>query len=264
MTVLYETVRKIALDALERGGRKDGALTVDWDISGDCQAPVGRELWAHDADSHPINRNRPVDPQTGRKLRPTEDRVRTEKAPIRVTLTVRCRKCDPCRNQRRKLWASRARNEIRQSARTWFGTLTLRPNSQYIALCQARARAAKKGIDFDALSFGEQFVRRHEMISPWITKYLKRLRKNSGYKFRFMLVAEAHKSGLPHYHILIHEEVPGDELKYDLLRKQWPHGFSEFKLVKDVKTANYISKYLSKSTAARVRASVRYGRRASA
>lgn len=126
-----------------------------------------------------------------------------------------------------------------------------------------------------------EFKARHEEISKEITRYLKRVRKESG-SFRYLIVCEAHKSGMPHYHGLIHEH--GNRVRWDALHDQWTLGISEIVLVKDGdlykevywehgkrkwrwtaeplaagQIARYCAKYLSKSVLARVRASQAYG-----
>lgn len=100
---------------------------------------------------------------------------------------------------------------------------------------------------------------RHDEITKELTLWLKRVRKQSAASIRYLLVCEAHKSGLPHYHILVHQvgEVP--VLKKHL--EDWPHGFTQWKLVNDLtSTSGYVTKYLLKEARARLRASVRYGR----
>jgi hypothetical protein len=161
-----------------------------------------------------------------------------------------------CLKARAATWAERARVECARAKRTWFVTLTLRPEEQYRALAQARV----EGIGFDDLPEEEQFLRRHRVISRWLTLFIKRVRKASGAKLRYVLVAERHKSGLPHYHLLLHE-VEG-AVKHAVLRAQWRLGFMTAKLVPegDASPARYVSKYLAKAAEARVRASVRYGR----
>lgn len=128
-------------------------------------------------------------------------------------------------------------------------------------LAKARSFEGQQGVDFDALPVGEQLVLRHKYISPEITRYLKRIRKQSSAPLRYLCVMESHKSGLPHYHMLVHEQDPALPVRHKLLTDQWLLGFTVWKLcpLGDVRAATYLCKYLSKSTAARVRASVRYG-----
>lgn len=155
------------------------------------------------------------------------------------------------------MWSTRAKAETQAAKRTWFGTLTLRPEAHVIMRSRARVRLATQGIDFDSLPIGEQFILHHHQCSIEITKYLKRVRKESAAQFRYLLVAEHHQSGLPHYHVLIHEHVGA--VKHATLAKQWLLGFEKYRLVTDLREATYLCKYLSKATVARVRASVRYG-----
>ena len=149
--------------------------------------------------------------------------------------------------------------EVVMAERTWFGTLTLRPDRQQFALDSARMKCARQGIDFDGLSDDERFRLRHNFVSQELTRWMKRVRKNSGAPLRYCLVAEAHKSGAPHYHVLIHECDPALPVRKEVLKSAWTWGFTKFVLVKDQRAALYVTKYLSKDARARVRASLQYG-----
>lgn len=155
------------------------------------------------------------------------------------------------------LWEQRAKAETEIASRTWFGTLTLRPEAHATIANRARSRLSRQGIDFEMLAFGEQFLERHRECNLEITKYLKRVRKHSG-SFRYLCVAEHHKSGLPHYHLLVHEFIEGS-VKHEVLSRQWGLGFEKWKLIHETKQATYLCKYLSKASVARVRASGGYG-----
>jgi len=96
----------------------------------------------------------------------------------------------------------------------------------------------------------------HSIISKELTKYFKRLRKK-GAQFRFVLVAEAHKDGYPHFHALLHEKGP--MITKSTLQGEWPYGFTSAKLVKDDRAALYVAKYLAKDARTRIRASLQYG-----
>ena len=139
-----------------------------------------------------------------------------------------------------------------QAKRTWFVTLTLRPSQRYI--CEAIAE--KRDVALRSRTQDEQEKARFAVIVEEIQRFLKRIRKNSKAKLRYICVQELHKSGEPHYHLLIHE-VEGTLTKA-VLQAAWRWGFSQAKLA-DPKTAIYVSKYLSKSQGARVRASLGYG-----
>ena len=176
-------------------------------------------------------------------------------------LEVRCRQCRQCLEARAHHWRMRAKSEWLAAHRTWFGTLTLSPDRHVAVGAQAALWAGQniEGKDFNLLSEAERFGARHRVISKEITDYVKRLRKNSGASLRLMCVVEAHKSGLPHYHMLVHEVSPADVIRKRVLQRAWRWGFSSWKLVDDYRAAGYVTKYLAKSSLARVRASVDYG-----
>lgn len=158
-----------------------------------------------------------------------------------LNMATPCRKCQTCLDNRRSLWSRRAVYEIARAPRTWFCTFTISPEWRF------RFASRAKSMDYHK-SYGE--------ISKEITKYFKRLRK-AGFKFRYLLVAEAHKDGYPHLHALIHEVSAPIPKRW--LQAEWPYGYTTFKLVEDQRAARYISKYLAKDTRARVRASQHYG-----
>jgi hypothetical protein len=185
------------------------------------------------------------------------------------TLRVRCRKCDECQRHRARLWAARASDEIRFSERSWFGTLTLTDANAVRAKFAAEAEATRRGWQLEELSKGELFKRMVSQVSPELTKFLKRIRKNSGARIRYLCVAEEHNSaqtseerrGMPHWHVLIHENE--GRVTERQLSAGWRFGYSQFRLVdrNDTKTPYYVTKYLTKeNTDARLRASLDYGR----
>lgn len=223
-----------------RNGAKATALgSCEWNIAGDCSNPYGRTLKAPPfMDAH------------GRYQR---------RCALYIDIYTRCRKCEACLRHRAALWRIRARAETRDSVRTWFGTLTLRPEALWLHTLRAMDVSAKNGHVWERLSEKDKFVVIHNLISRDITLAIKRLRKNTGVPFKYLIVAEAHKSGAPHYHLLFHERNANAPLRYEALRAFWPHGFSQYRLVKEEKEAIYLCKYLSKSLLARVRASQRYG-----
>lgn len=181
-----------------------------------------------------------------------------------LEMDVRCRQCVECLKARARHWKLRAQAEIKATeGRTWFGSITLRPEAHFMAMSRARLRLAAQGIDFDRLDAKEQFSERVREIGPEITLWLKRVRKESGAMLRYLLVVEAHKSGMPHFHVLIHEVRPEGPVRERTLREQWTLGFTKFNLVaQGVNTvSNYVTKYLTKSAISRVRASKGYGQR---
>jgi hypothetical protein len=182
--------------------------------------------------------------------------------------------------------------EQQTSTRTWFVTLTLNPASHSRMALRACHRLAAQGTDFDALEEKEAFRERHAECSTELTLWLKRVRMAAAIDHRqsarlaegcnstpgqlcpchnlsdfrvpltYLLVAEAHKSGLPHYHLLISEHEESRPVRARHLKSQWRLGFSDVKLVAqddEGRSAAYVAKYLAKSALARVRASVGYG-----
>lgn len=189
--------------------------------------------------------------------------VPQEGLPMTVLMQTRCRSCDNCLKARSATWRLRAMSEYKAAeavgARTWFVTLTIEPARRQQILDRARWELARQGFDFDALLPKEQFAEKHRQFSKEITRYIKRVRKNSGALLRFVCVTEAHADGEPHYHLLIHECDVSAPLRKRILEDAWQYGFSKNKLARDARAAYYVTKYLTKSSLARVRASLDYG-----
>lgn len=139
-----------------------------------------------------------------------------------------------------------------------MGTLTLRPGARSVVLARARLKASRQGDDYDALSEQKRFALMHAIVGVDLTLMMKRIRMASGL-LRMIIIAEAHKDGWPHYHVLVHEPDPDHRVTWAQLDRSWRLGFSKWKLVTDHKGAVYASKYLAKDALARVRASIRYG-----
>lgn len=177
--------------------------------------------------------------------------------PLAHKFDARCRKCAGCLRHRSRLWTARAVDEVAAAQRTWFGTLTLHPDHAFRFRLLAERRLTRGGSSFSDL---EPDVRTQEIaqeVGPDLQRFLKRARKNTGARLRYLLVCEAHKSGVPHWHILLHESE-GKASKRSL-EECWRLGFSQWRLA-DEGSAFYVCKYLAKSAMARVRASQRYGR----
>lgn len=273
----HDQIKALVTKALQYGGKRKTAIRTEWDMAGSCSSPVVHEIHVRpgasehvqdDADKF-ITQVMRVFPgaEVVRDLRPVDQRPQREKYivvsrqsafPLTLTMTMRCRKCDRCLAVRAAEWRHRAKVETAQARRTWFGTLTLRPESHVTMVNRARVALSKQGLDFDALNLKEQFSERVKQCSYELTKYLKRVRKESGGILRYLLVAEHHKSGLPHFHMLVHE-LDDEGVRHATLSTKWQLGFEKWRLVTDPREATYLCKYLSKTSAARVRASRSYG-----
>lgn len=228
---------------LAMGAKRLNHLEYEWLMSGDCTSPFRRTMAASPT------------PTWGKWAEVTP----TTKHSLVLYLETRCRKCDNCRKYRRRHWAARACIETGVSVRTWKCTYTLAPEYRMRVLNQLRDRDADQQLDFDQRPPQEQYRKLHAVFSKEFTRMFKRLRFNTGCPFRYLLVAEAHADGFPHYHALIHESDPHRPLSYRQLKAEWSLGFTNFKLVSDLQEATYLCKYLSKDMLARVRASMSYG-----
>lgn len=236
-------VVNVAARAMSSGLVFRTPISGEWDISSNCENAVPVTL-------------------TGRAGRISGNHMvksKLDKSSYELLLQTRCRKCPSCLRARSRRWAHRSKVEIEHAPRTWFGTFTLNPFNAFMLTARTSARLTRGGTEYGLLSPPEQFA---ELVSEYgaeLTKYLKRLRKNTGAPFRYILVAERHKSGVPHWHCLIHEQDPARPIRHASLTAGYKLGFTQFKLCDDSKTAWYVAKYLSKSAECRVRASKRYG-----
>lgn len=236
-----------AVDAAARYGRSDrrSLAGYDLDMSGRCKRPVGVALRA--------------EPDTPRDTRLLD--VPSDGHPVFLDLDVRCRRCSACLKARAALWRGRARFEIEHAERTWFGTLTLRPEERVRAAFEAQLAASAREGEVPGMETPDGFKVTAQVAGREVTKFLKRVRSETGAILRYLVVTERSADGTPHWHLLLHEYRPEGSARKAMLEKQWRLGFSSWRLVKDANAANYICKYLSKDILARVRASLGYGTR---
>lgn len=253
MPKLYDHARVVKLfqRALQGGATRTSICSVDWPIAGDCLKPYRTEIVG-----------RPADYKDGDYSQPLRQFTFTGgKMTLFVTLHTRCRSCEKCKKARANEWRYRAREELRRAARSWFGTLTLSPVDHYRMVVEARRHCRATGILWEALTDEERFKRVANESLKEVTKYMKRVRKQSRVPLRYICVTEKHKSGLPHFHLLVHE-VETKPVTHKILSTQWHLGFEKWRLVPlgDLKGAGYVTKYISKSAQGRIRASQHYGK----
>lgn len=237
----YDSVREVVAKALLHGGAQVSATRFEWDVSGRCERPVTVNLFARK--------------QKGRKFEYTPGET---KIPLEMNMGTNCRRCNWCLRQRMKLWRTRAYNEGLISSRIWFGTLTLNQQARTNNLMLAHKLARSAGFDLDTADKGLQSKYRHKANVAELARWLKRVRKNASTRFRYLLVSEDHEDGTPHYHVLIFESFAYSQVTKRHLESAWRLGFTQFRLC-EPKKAGYVTKYLSKSATARVRASTRLG-----
>lgn len=137
--------------------------------------------------------------------------------------------------------------------KSYFITLTFKPAERASIFAEATRQ-------IDVFPHRTQAGRLVSAAGSSVTKYLKRLRK-AGFRFRYLIVAEPHRNGFPHYHGLIFDLAGPTEkpLTPDILGAEWSGGFSMVKGVRDANALRYVCKYLSKEKFARVRASKHFG-----
>lgn len=291
----YEGLRGLIAHALASGARKTGSCTFEWCIAGNCERPYWRELHARPnralsrASSLTIMRfgHDPAFWRKGRLEQATSIPGGRYSKPTHLALRmeVRCRKCPPCLRLRQLGWADRAWSEYQEHKqaghRTWKLTLTFDADARTRLRAVAQHRSSKAGKDFEALSPDQQFAELQAAAGPEITRFLKRLRKRCG-AVRYLACGEQHQDGFPHFHLLLHECEPGgitdslfygrswDREKKRMVRERPPlwlcGSVQKLKLVDEGpderKQVTYAAKYLSKSSGARVRASLGYGKSA--
>lgn len=239
MELLPETV--IAMASRFSGFTREGPTGGRVDLSGGCEAPVMRTI-----------KGRPL-------IREGRSRSwkRGEPVPQWIDAELRCRNCAWCLRQRANLWRFRTQVEIAAARRTWFATLTCNPEQVF----KADLKAAQRTDTFSQVE-EDRFANRCVILGRELTLFYKRLRDVENLRLRHITVAEAHKSGVPHWHALIHE-VGDEPILHRHLVPHWRIGFAKFKLVDgSPRSAGYVTKYLNKDARARVRASIRYGKHA--
>jgi hypothetical protein len=235
--------RLTAEEALATGADRPTFLTIRKDVAGNCTDPIYREYTG----AEQITRSR--------------DFARTTRRGPQMTIEfdVRCRVCQNCLKARAAHWRYLCQNELAAAPRSWFVTLTFRPEEHYRVRCAVDLRLLQRGTSMSQASESERFRLLAAECGKEITRYIKRLRK-AGARVRYCLVAEAHKSGLPHFHMLLHEVSEDHPVRHKLLADQWGAGFINAKLCNsEDRVAFYVTKYLTKSARARIRASEGYG-----
>lgn len=239
----YDHVANLFRRALANGAKRQSATRVTWDLSANCESPYTN---VHVGRVSRTNEHKHIIVQKGTR------------GTITVEIVTRCRKCDSCRKAKKSLWRYRVKYETHNALRTWFGTLTMSPEKHTWCVYSARAQV---GNAWNALSEEQRFKEVAAIALKEVTKYIKRFRKNSKAEFRYFLVTERHKSGLPHFHMLVHEVNADRQVRHKHLSEAWDWGFERWRLLEpdNPNQALYLCKYITKDVTSRVRASQRYG-----
>lgn len=177
-----------------------------------------------------------------------------EKALREGNLSVKrfpCRKCLGCRLDHSHMWADRILMELPYAEQSWFLTLTY--DDMYVPEADLVSRSTG-----EILSRGQTLVKKH------VQDFLKRLRFNSGQKFRYFLAGEyGSKTLRPHYHMILFglslteddlharpKNFEGDQYwTSDLISKCWHYGYH---IVGKVtwESAAYVARYTLKKAKA--------------
>jgi hypothetical protein len=260
---LASEVHELSLKALASGGvvvpaecPEATGKHVAWNIAGRCVRPVDMVHIGRDSHEYSL---------AGLRAGTLSSAWQDNRM---LRLRVPCRQCDDCLRKRRTKWGRGAVSEFRTSSRSWFGTLTFRPEFRYRLKAAVAMRLLAEGRRLEELEPVEQFRELCKEAGPLVTRFLDRLRNGPGRKdgeqqriqFRYLLTVEPHADWFPHYHILIHEISDLMPIRENFLSAQWTHGHCKWRLVKDDRAAKYVAKYLGKFSMARVRASKEYGR----
>lgn len=248
--------RRLKADAVLAAQRGES-----WTLAGDCTSPVLVRLSAYDT----------VAMTTDRKA----VKRRSEKGE-QVETDVRCRKCEACQRARRNFWAARACTEQGRAERTFFLTLTFRPQERLRieALLERKLAAAGltlRGAD-GCTAIDDLPQRLGDEVRPLVAKFWKRLRKRTGERWRYFAAFEYHKDGWPHVHALVHaragavpdgKDARGFPAANQVFADTWGLGFTYTVPVApdDPDKAFYVAKYVAKQ-GGRIAASQAYGRAA--
>lgn len=242
----HDRIGVVIKNATAQGAVRKSATLWEWDVSAGCSQPRQVELWGRPSATD------------GRRYIGVK---RGTAHLLQLVLATPCRRCKNCVDRKARMWIARAMHEIREANRTWFATFTLSPRNHYVMQSRALLAKSARSIPISELSPDDVITAQSNEIGKELTKFLKRVRKQAGSRsLRYLLVREDHKSGLPHFHALIHEcgDLP---IKHKVLSENWTWGFSKFKLIEEGERAAYYStKYLNKVDRGRVRASLNYGR----
>lgn len=246
MTMDLPELERLAKQALQKGATQyidpisgdTHFRHIMWDVAGVCKDPFLLDLSA----------------------RKYVDRATAEISSkfLWIQISVKCRTCSTCLHERRNQWGTRGVSEFHKASRVWFGTLTFDAEAALQLRYSAITRLEKSGTSFVKLTTAEQFHELEKQTYREMSLWLKRLRKETKAKYRFLAVGEPHKSGVPHYHILIYEQ--GSRIKKRTLKAQWTQGFTKWKVADTEDTVWYVCKYLTKSESGKVRASIRFGK----
>lgn len=177
---------------------------------------------------------------------------------LQVERWLPCRNCAKCLQFKAARWRERILAEIAAAPRSWYQTLTFAPTLLAGVHLEAQKLIPSSVEDSDR----PEALRRAVEVAAYahVQRYLDRLRK-AGPSLRYFAVFErGSENDREHFHLVMHEvDRP---LTSRLLEDKWRPSLSYPRLVReDVpgRGVSYLTKYLTKTSEARPRASLRYG-----
>jgi len=108
-----------------------------------------------------------------------------------------------------------------------------------------REKKARKRTVFVTLTTADQ-ISDYKESNKKIKAFIRRLNKYLGYKSKYIIVPELHKSGAIHYHAVFFNLpfIPVEKLRYEI----WTFGYVDIQIPKNIKKIGaYLSKYLTKN-----------------
>lgn len=119
-----------------------------------------------------------------------------------------------------------------------------RVNSWFIrSLCEMSTFEKNQHLYFITLTFNNDYVGDNNLQVSDVQKYIKRVRKNFGWKFKYIAVGEyGSKTGRRHYHLIFYGIPFLNKIDKIRLGECWKFGFSYIKL-SDPNSIYYVLKY---------------------
>ncbi|AYQ58189.1 putative VP4 [Microviridae sp.] len=117
---------------------------------------------------------------------------------------VPCGKCYHCRITKVNEWCTRMVLESKARKYTYFVTLTYSPRSLHTEVFRETYPCTNR-----CNTYGKEQPMPLVLRKDHLQKFNKRLRKNTGIKYKYFACGEyGHKYGRPHYHMIIWSDVP--------------------------------------------------------
>ncbi len=222
---------RIAGIALAQGGFKRGSLvTAPWEPY--CDAPIT------------VSRGTSKGAALARGVAGCRS---AHVLPLDIALRVPCRRCVKCRTVKHLHWFERCEQQLKNSPRTWFQTLTFDDDRLHYLQMRAKSNSLKSG---RPVTVEEERIAYHD-VRLWLARLRKPIKGvKPELQFVYFCCAElGEKRGRLHYHLFLHELHGRYPIRKSYLERSWP-AIQQARLVRHSQNgecAYYITKYLTKS-----------------